>query len=77
MFHDLVRDVEIVSVLDERPAWLATAGVSALGDVGFEVRGGAVGTVDGLQVYCLEEETHCLYETLARSAGSGGKDAPV
>lgn len=73
----MVRDVEIVSVFNECPARLASAGISALRDIGFEVRNDAVCTVDGLDVYCLEEEIHGLYETLAGSTGGGGKYASV
>lgn len=57
MFHDIVRDMEVVSVFDERLN-IARTRVAAEGNVRLNIRDGAASTVDGLLVDRLEEWFH-------------------
>lgn len=76
MVDDIIGDMEVVSVFDENPAGFAPARVAAEGNVRLEIRDGAVGTVDGLLMDCLEEEFHRLLEP-STSTGRSRLDDPL
>ena len=64
VFHDLVRDVKIVAILDECERWLAAAGVPPNADVRVNVRDNASHTVVCLKRDGVEKEIHRLLESL-------------
>ena len=70
MVHNVIRDMEVVSVFDEHPAGCAPARIAAEGNVRLKIRDGAICTVEGLLVNRLEEEGHRLLETLTSTGGS-------
>ena len=70
MFHDLIRDMKVVSVFDERTGDFGRNRAAADGDIRGNIRGGAVDTADGLQLDRLEEEIHRLQEPLTSTGGS-------
>ena len=67
MFHNLIWDVEVVSILDKSPARFATTGIAAEGDVRFKIWDKTVLAVLCLNSYGLEEEIHSFHETLLHS----------
>src|ERR1700691_3100413 len=68
MFHDLVRYVQVISILDERPARFATTCVAAKSDIRLQVRNNTIFTIQSLLSYGLEEKVKCFDEALLRSA---------
>jgi len=64
VLHDFLWDIKAVRVLDESPAWFASARVSADCDVGIEVRDNPVPSILRLDRDSLEEQVHCRHETL-------------
>ena len=70
MLHDIIGDVEMMSVFDEHPAGFARTRVATERNVRLNIRDGSVGTVDGLLVDGLEEEFHRLQEPLMSTGGS-------
>ena len=64
VLHDFIWDIEVVGVLDEGPAWFASARVPADCDVGIEVRYHPIPSILGLDRDSLEEKVHRGHETL-------------
>ena len=62
--HDLVWDIEAVRVLDQSPAWFASARIPADCDVGIRFRYDPVPSILGLYRDSLEEKIHGGHETL-------------
>lgn len=77
MIHDVIGDMEVVSVFDEHPARLAPARVAAEGNVRLKIRDGAVGTIEGLLLDRLEEELHRLLEPSTSTGGGRLHNPPV
>jgi hypothetical protein len=76
MVHDVIGDMEVVSVFDEHPAGFAPARVAAEGNVRLKIRDGAVVTIEGLLLDRLEEELHRLLEP-STSTGGGRLHKPT
>lgn len=76
MIHDVIGDMEVVSVFNEHPTGFASARVAAEGNVRLKIRDGVVGTIEGLLLDRLEEELHRLLEP-STSTGSGSLDHPL
>ena len=64
VFHDFIWDVKVVRILDEGPAWFASARIPTDCDVGIEVRYSSVPPVLRLDRDGLEEKVHRGHETL-------------
>lgn len=64
VLHDLVWDIEAVRVLDESPAWFASARIPADCDVGIRFGDNPVPSVLRLYRDSLKEKIHGRHETL-------------
>jgi hypothetical protein len=64
VLHDLIGNVEVVSVLDQRPARLASGRIAPEGDIRLEIGDDTALAVNGLLRHGLEEKLHRLNEAL-------------
>ena len=71
VFHDFVRNVKTISVLDERPARLAARSVPSESYVGLEIGDNACCTVLRLLSDRDEKEVESVDETLLHAFRSG------
>ena len=70
MFHDFIRQIQVVRVFDQRPARFTARRIPPDGDVILEIRNDAGGSVASLDRDGFEEEAHGVDESFLRSNGT-------